>query len=176
MDKVSLGDTIRLDDTDDTVRFDDTNRLENYPDGSVVPIPLPLPPTSSDFARLVPVNDQARLAFHEIALILKADCSWNPHCRKFTYVSDVKGKVISGRSIESDTSEGDTETQEINTGYFRLNLTILPDNFPRGWVIGAGRPGLDHLGVDLLLTVKGNRTVYEDVTQISGIIMSPDFL
>ncbi|KIW22054.1 uncharacterized protein PV07_12546 [Cladophialophora immunda] len=195
VDKASLKDTIRLDDTNDTIRLDDTNdtirlddtndtirlddtpdstrqlddihdparqlndtiRVENRPDSSVVPVTWSLPPTSSDFARLVPVNHQAKIAFHEIATILKTDGCWNPHCRKFIHVSDVKSKVISGRSKESDTSDGDTETQEIYTGYFRLNLSILPDKFPQGWIIGAGRSGMDHLGVDFLLTIKGNR-------------------
>ncbi|KAJ9608542.1 hypothetical protein H2200_007530 [Cladophialophora chaetospira] len=151
-------DTTRLDDDDDTIRpdhVDDAARhaeaiqLENAPDAPVVTLP--------DFARLVPLNDPAKLAFHEIALILKTNSEWNPHCRKFIHVSDFMSKLISGPSMESDTSEGDMEIQEVYTGHFRLNLDILPDNFAMGVVIGAGRLNLEHLGVDILLTTKGHR-------------------
>lgn len=159
----SLDDTVRLDDTirlSDATQLDGKIRLGGLPNdsgGPGLPRALPSQSTSSDFAQLIPVNDRARLAFHEIAVILNADRSWNPHCRKFIYVSDVKSKVIPGGSPESDASEEDAEIQEIFTGYFRLNLTILPDNFPRGWVIGAGRSNMDHLGVDFLVTIKGNQ-------------------
>jgi hypothetical protein len=96
----------------------------------------------------VPVNHQAKIAFHELATILNTDSSCNSHCRKSIHVSNIKSKVILTRSEESDTSDGDTELHEIYTGYSRLNLGILPDKFPQGRVIGAGRSGMDHLGVD----------------------------
>lgn len=58
---------------------------------------------------------------------------------------------------ESDLSDGDVDIQEIYTGYFRLNLDILPDRFPQGWIIGSGRLGLDHGGVDFLITLDNVR-------------------
>ena len=151
MDHPSTKDTIRLDDSQDTIR------LENHSDSSDVPATPPSPPNSSDFGRLVPVNDPAKIAFDRVVTVLKADGSWNPHCQKFIHVSNTKSQLISGRAIPSDTSECDTEIEEVYTGYFRLNLAILPDNFPRGWLMGAGRPGLDHLGVDFLLTISGKK-------------------
>lgn len=177
VEKASLEDTIRLDDMNDTIQLGDTTdttqlldnvydpfrqlndtiRVENYVDSSIVAVSLSLSSTIPDFARLVPVNHQAKLAFHEIATILETDSSWNPHCRKFIHVYDVKSKFHSECSLETDTSDGDAEIQDIYTGYYRLNLSILPDKFARGWIIGAGRSGMDHLGVDFLLTVKGNR-------------------
>ncbi|KAK5312505.1 hypothetical protein LTR93_011304 [Exophiala xenobiotica] len=155
----SLNDTYKLW-LEDSDTLEDTVRLEDYPQistNALRPNPSVLLSTNPDFARLVPVNDQAKLAFHEIALILNADPGWNSHCRKFIHVSDVKDKVASGGLQESDTSECDPEVQEVFTGYFCLNLTILPENFPRGWIIGSGRPNMDHLGVDFLITMKGKR-------------------
>lgn len=160
MDKASFEDTIQREDVDDTLRLDKdsdtapqldnvydftrqlngTIRLEKHPENLVVPVAWSLLPMSSDFARLVPVNHQAKIAFHKIATTLNTESSWNSHCRKFIHVSDIS----------------DTELHDIYTGCFRPNLGILPDQIPQGWVIEAGRPGMDHLGVDFLLTIKGN--------------------
>ncbi|KIW41569.1 uncharacterized protein PV06_07118 [Exophiala oligosperma] len=146
VDKLSLADTTRLDLTDDTDLLKDIsdtserqvfihdptlqpnefNRATNHPNS------LSLLPASSDFARLVPANHQAKIAFHEIATLVKLDNCWNPHCRE-------------------------AEVREIYTGYFRLNLDILPENFPKGWVIGSGRGESGYAGVDFLITADRER-------------------
>lgn len=142
---------------DDTIRLEESVRFEGYPDNSVGPASLErrqLPP-ADDFAHIIPANDRAKQAFHEIVQIQDTDPNWNSHCQRFIYVSEFKEKVNLRDSQASDGSEYDDEPQEIYSGYFRLNLTILPEKFPQGWIIGAGRPKMDHLGVDLLVTIKG---------------------
>lgn len=109
VDKLSLADTTRLDLTDDTDLLKDIsdtserqvfihdptlqpnefNRATNHPNS------LSLLPASSDFARLVPANHQAKIAFHEIATLVKLDNCWNPHCRKFIHVSEAQTELVS---------------------------------------------------------------------------------
>ena len=80
MDKAALQEIIRFDDNDDTIRPDHTDdaarsaeaiQFENAPNISVVPLP--------DFARLVPLKNPAKLAFHKSSLFLKTTPSGTPN-------------------------------------------------------------------------------------------------
>lgn len=81
------------------------------------------------FAKLRPLNRNAREAFHKLAT--SEDIS--EHHRQFILV------------------EPDIEKTPFRTGCFILSLGMLPEFPPLGWRIGSGRKKQPNLGVDLLI-------------------------
>ena len=135
-----------------------------------------------DFATLVPSNPAAKHAFHELALRLH-DPRFLPHSRRFIHVDE----YLDGLSTSPTTSDSEQDDLVPNdssqkssvqsfstiaaegapdvqlTGYFRFSLSILPADFRRGWVIGSGRSYLPNLGIDVLLTLDGERDLVKGV-------------
>jgi hypothetical protein len=152
--EMAPGDTERLE-----MAAGDTERLEDDEDRAVVPEPSSLPTRAShpgrDFARLYPVNEAAKFAFHDIAVRVRSMKEWQPHVRKFIHINDAE--EIVNTMYEEDTLDSDATDvgRTIRTGHYRFNLDILPARFALGWVLGAGRPDVPD-SVDLLLTLRGS--------------------
>ncbi|KIX92154.1 uncharacterized protein Z520_12147 [Fonsecaea multimorphosa CBS 102226] len=111
-----------------------------------------------DFARLVPVNHAAVLAFHSIAERTRLEPDWNPHIRKFLFIEETPRQLSpewDGSDASSDTTGG--HPTQVLMGYYRLSLEILTNHTRLGWVIGSGRKDLVNGGVDFLLTLQKNR-------------------
>ena len=121
------GSTIRLSDCDNS---DDQHRPDDV-GGSL---------RTDEFARLVPLNKSARIAFKELATVKEDDRSWLPHIRRFIHVED----------------DGDADGSGPR-GYFRFSLSLLPERFALGWVVGTGVVGEINFGIDILLTLRGDR-------------------
>ena len=103
-----------------------------------------------DFARLVPVNKQAYLAFNDVVDKIKQDPSWAPHATNFIQASPFKRALTEMSGSETDTSASASEASlapRIWSGYYRFNLDQLPKRMRFGWLIGT-----DPTEVDLLLT------------------------
>lgn len=106
---------------------------------------------NDDFARLIPVNESACIAFDDLAAKFKRDYYWNKHARQYVHIDETK------KDIQFIPSESDTETESPKesisrwTGYYRFSLSIPPRDIRLGWPIGSGRQ--DQV-VDLLLTDK----------------------
>ncbi|KIX05274.1 uncharacterized protein Z518_06146 [Rhinocladiella mackenziei CBS 650.93] len=110
-----------------------------------------------DFARLIPVNRPAILAFHSIAERMRLDPAWNPHARKYIFVEDSK-RQLSPEWDGSDTSNGTkNEPSQVLIGYYRLSLDLIANHPELGWVVGSGRKDLPNGGVDFLLTLQKNK-------------------
>jgi Protein kinase domain len=113
----------------------------------------------NDFARLTPSNDAARVAFHAVAELIQLDQRRLAHARQFVYV--YPKRVQLSPEVRSDTDTSDQGPPPlIYTGYYRLNLDILPRRRLLGWRIGHGRH--DQQGdeiVDLQLCVTGGNGV-----------------
>ena len=108
-----------------------------------------------DFARLIPKNRSALLAFHTIAQTLKIDPDWNPHARQFIHVNEPQNDVLSQWEGSSDTgTDIEEKTKKIWTGYYRFNFELLPNSSSIGWILGGGRSDLKDQGVDYLLSLE----------------------
>lgn len=95
---------------------------------------------NGDFARLIPQNRLAREAFNEIILKIKdVNAGFSSHAAKFIHVDGLKSEEPCSFS-ESDSVNPDTNTAiSLWTGFYRLNLNLLPGNPLLGWIIGTGR-------------------------------------
>ncbi|KAL2419523.1 hypothetical protein ABEF95_001224 [Exophiala dermatitidis] len=113
--------------------------------------------TKPDFARLIPANDGAKRAFHDVATLIQGTPTSYSHWRKFIYISSSKETISQASSLSSEPSGAETSPDEVFTGHFRLNLSIPPEDLLHGWALGSGRSGAGHLGVDLLLTIRRNQ-------------------
>lgn len=107
-----------------------------------------------DFARLIPVNDGAKRALHDIIVEMRKDEDWNRHCRQF--IHDDRSQSHIGDTLEDSEVEGTASnvTEAVWTGYYKLNLEIPVLSVGLGIVLGGGRADLVNGGVDLLLTLK----------------------
>lgn len=112
-----------------------------------------------DFARLVPVNHDAILAFHSIAERARLEPDWNPHIRKFLFIEETPRAISPEWDGTSDTaSEAMSGYQgQVLTGYYRISLDLLTNHPRLGWVMGSGRKDLPNGGVDFLLTLQKNK-------------------
>lgn len=139
-------------------------------------LPVPVDFGLDAFARLIPSNPAAIRAFHEIALRLE-DSSYLPHSRRYMHVNvptdtvriqDTNAETVEAGTLEEERREpaspasslsddGDAEPEIQRTGYFRFSMFLLPADFRNGWIIGAGRSDKPNLGVDLLITLDGER-------------------
>src|ERR1700722_6351590 len=96
---------------------------------------------NGDFARLIPANRAAQVAFNDVVDKLRTPYSgWDETgLEKYMHIDRVKV------SLRDDYSSTDTETEVTEipttlwTGYYRLNLEIPPSNGNIGWVVGRGR-------------------------------------
>ncbi len=107
---------------------------------------------TSDFARLVPVNRQACIAFNEVVERIKKEPDWNSHAQQYLNVSESKtslGADFSGSETDSAPDIYGTNNTSVWTGYYRLNLELPPRRFRYGWVIGSNPDE-----ADILLTTK----------------------
>lgn len=111
-----------------------------------------------DFARLIPVNHAAIMAFHSIAQRMNVDPAWNPHVRRFLFVEETKRQLSPEWDGTSDTSSSTrSDPGQVLTGYYRLSLELITNHPRLGWVIGSGRKDLVNGGVDFLLTLEKNK-------------------
>jgi hypothetical protein len=112
-----------------------------------------------DFARLVPVNHDAVLAFHSIAERTRLEPDWNPHIAKFLFIEDLPRAISPEWDGNSDTASDATGSYQgqVLTGYYRLSLDLLTNHPRLGWVLGSGRQDLPNGGVDFLLTLQKNK-------------------
>lgn len=128
---------------------DDERTIPNTPIQSPI-VGLTTADDNGDFARLVPANRAARVAFSEIVGEVKSDSNWNRHAQRYIHING-KEELLS----ELSASETETEAKEqrcLWTGYYRFNINIPPFSQGLGWIAGSGRKDLEHGGVDFLLT------------------------
>ncbi|KAM0123459.1 hypothetical protein ACHAO1_011288 [Botrytis cinerea] len=95
---------------------------------------------NGDFARLIPQNRLAQEAFNEVVLNMKdVNADFSSHAAKFIHVDDLRSEELVSFS-ESDSSNTGTNTGvSLWTGFYRLNLNLLPGKPLLGWIIGTGR-------------------------------------
>lgn len=118
------------------------------------PSPRTAAKRKGDFARLIPVNRPAMLAFDEIVKTLKLDPQWNLNARRFIHYDDSPHNLpLHWKGSETDT-DTEIEPNKIWIGYYRLNLDILPSIPSLGWILGGGRSDMKDQGVDFLLTLQ----------------------
>ena len=112
-----------------------------------------------DFARLVPINHDAVLAFHSVAERTRIEPDWNPHVKRFLFIEDDPRQLSPEWDGTSDTSSDATRAlpSQVLTGHYRLSLDLLTNHPRLGWVIGSGRKDLPNGGVDFLLTLQKSR-------------------
>lgn len=108
-----------------------------------------------EFARLVPHNQAALIAFNEIAQKMVAIETWQPHSRRFIVVDPGFTQLESDPDSASE-SETTSKAVDVRTGHYRLSLNQPPDNQNLGWVIGRGRPTYE---VDILLCEESGQDV-----------------
>lgn len=104
-----------------------------------------------DFARLVPVNQSACIAFSNVVEKMKQNPDWAPHASNFVQSSAKKQSLTEMSGSETDTSNTGSESSAapaIWTGYYRFNMDQLPKRMKLGWVIGS-----DADNVDVLLAI-----------------------
>lgn len=112
-----------------------------------------------DFARLVPSNDAARVAFHAVAELIQMDSSRLTHARRFIYVDPKRIALSPDTNTDTDTAD-QTPTPLLYPGYYRFNLDILPRFMRLGWIMGREkdyRNGQET--VDLQLCLAGGNGV-----------------
>lgn len=116
------------------------------------------PDHDGDFARLIPQNRAACIAFSQLVEASKAGPETGIHGSKFMYIRANKTCYDSDLSTSdpdvshSSRRPGDTAQTKLWSGYYRLNMDILPQNYKLGWVVGRGRADHPNGGVDLQLT------------------------
>ncbi|RVX70515.1 hypothetical protein B0A52_05166 [Exophiala mesophila] len=169
-------------DGEPTQRLSEFDRL-NAPPLDVIPpaTSLTLPIVSDSdldtFARLIPSNPAAIRAFHEIAVSLD-DPAYLPHSRAFIHLDERPPPPSRPVALESPqigqgiatshdpapssptsslSDDDEPEPRPQRTGYFCFSMFVLPSDFRSGWIIGAGRSDKVNLGVDLLITLNGER-------------------
>jgi serine/threonine protein kinase len=109
---------------------------------------------NGDFARLIPTNALAKIAFDELARLMRTEPEWNHHARRSIHVEHCLSSP-SPAILESDTDgEVPQKPTPTLTGYYRLNLLIPPHDHRFGWFLGSGRRDLGDAGVDFLLTAQ----------------------
>lgn len=108
-----------------------------------------------DFARLIPANRLARIAYSEVIEKSLRLPQWNEHAQKFLYFEEARDD----EDHLSELSDADTTAVLARqrcrwSGYYRLNLSILPQYIGLGWILGSGSVSFPEAGVDLLLTAE----------------------
>lgn len=91
------------------------------------------------FARLIPMNKPARVAFHQLAIKHLQDPS-----------------SYHGRFLQLDEP---SQSSDIQTGSFTLSLTNLPEFPALGWRIGRGKSVQKNFGVDILLRADDDQDI-----------------
>ena len=112
------------------------------------------PASNTRFARLMPADRPAHLAFHRIAEKVKADPSWNQHARKYMVIYDKKVDIVDVTS-ESESEGGSgpqAQKRSIWWGHYELNFNVPPRDPRQGWIIGGGRFGPNDDSPELVLT------------------------
>lgn len=113
---------------------------------------------NGDFARLIPQNRLAQEAFNEVVLNMKdVNADFSSHAAKFIHVDGLRSKELVSFS-ESDSSNTGTNTGvSLWTGFYRLNLNLLPGKPLLGWIIGTGR---DIRPADFIICKQGAHHVH----------------
>ena len=105
--------------------------------------------SDGDFARLIPSSTTARQSFNRLVRKLSDDSSCMPHARRFIHFEDT---VAEEEDYSSDASARQPPATNVVCGYYRLNMSLPPNNLRLGWVVGSGRPDLSESEVDFVLT------------------------
>ncbi|OAL36618.1 hypothetical protein AYO20_04234 [Fonsecaea nubica] len=136
-----------------------TDQAEQEPPGTpdTVVLEEPCSPRTSarlegDFARLIPVNRPARLAFSKIAQRIRLDPDWQKHARQFIHIDETAKELTSFEDSEAD-DEVRSRDPSILSGHYIFSMTKLPKVPRLGWVWGSGRRDLPDGHIDFLLTV-----------------------
>lgn len=134
-----------------------------------------------DFARLVPVNQSACIAFSEVVERMKQDPAWAPNAAKFIQSSAMKRSLTELSGSETDTSAAASDssrTPRVWSGYYRFNLDQPPRQLKYGWIAGYDVNKVDILLVprDKAYRVRGAhaRFAFKLQTYAFMIITDPD--
>lgn len=104
-----------------------------------------------DFARLRPANNAARTAFSEIAAKIKHDPENYQLASRCMYIQECQIDQVSERSSSGTDRDRRESPDRIWTGYYCLNLEVLPKEGRLGWSFGSGRVDA---AVDFQLTLR----------------------
>lgn len=120
------------------------------------PIWIMLAGARGDFGCLIPTGRASILAFHAIAQRSKIDPDFPEHCLQLMSIDEEQTEYIEPYDDSgSDTEADDTEAPKlIWRGYFRFNVPTMRQQC----VVGCGREGLLHFGVDMLLALPQSRS------------------
>lgn len=140
--------------------FADEGETPGTPDTIVLDDDIYLSPAGrarleGDFARLIPDNSSAKVAFSDLAAVIKATPEVERPWRHLIHVNEAQETL----ETEMEISEVESDNEEhrlIWTGHYRFSLTnsLLPQQFSRyGWILGGGRKELKDDGVDIMLTL-----------------------
>ena len=114
----------------------------------------------SIFARLLPGNPPAKLAFSLIVDRIIQDPNWIPYARRHLFYEPAREETSSSYS-ETEESEVESQRQSVRWhGWYILDFDQLPSNPHRGWRIGSGRLRTGQEDVEFLLT---NRARHDGV-------------
>jgi hypothetical protein len=131
------------------------------PEEDLEPTPVNTPPAGGheeprrEFARLVPANRLARLAFSQVVELILHDPDVFSHVNKFIrYEEATDEDAISEMSDASEGARAPSPPPRLWGGYYLLDLTIPPLHPPVGWVLGCLSSFGTPPGIDLLLASK----------------------
>ncbi len=123
---------------------EDPETIPNSPDTLLLEDSFFSPKTNArlrgDFARLVPVNHNAILAFHSIAERARLEPDWHPHMRRFLFIEDTPRAISpewDGTSDTNSDSTGGYQQPQVLTGYYRLSLDLITNHPRLGWVVSS---------------------------------------
>ncbi len=148
--------------------------------------PIVAPPNdddvSPDFLRIVPCNTQARLAFSELIERKNSGKLDNHHVQYLVELGRgplEKRQALQYRSSD-DTEDGgvsdQSESQEVNNGYFRVNFDCHPITKNAKWVLGKGSKSLGNVSrnVDILLAAPGSKQAHNLLASHAFLHMHPE--
>lgn len=112
------------------------------------------PASLAEFARLIPADRAAMIAFDHVASKMKADPAWNRHARK--YMSIYPEKTVFefvGSDSESESGLGpQAQRRLIWRGFYRFDLDTPPQDPRCGWLLGGGKFASSDESPELVLT------------------------
>ena len=104
--------------------------------------PAVLTDHNGDFARLIPKNLAARIAFSDVV-----ENPISPHVVRYMHVRPIKGDMV-GEMSASETETEPGPHLSLWSGYYRFNLDIMPFSYGLGYVVGRGRSDLENGGIE----------------------------
>lgn len=115
-------------------------------------------PESFPFARLLPANDAAKKAFHEVARRLVEDRThtWSMHAANYLCIEigQYDPKILVNESKGVNEVGIVKPVSEMWTGHYRLDFMVPPPDPHKGWTIDDGDPQTNMNTPEILIGVR----------------------